>query len=182
MTMRTELKWLLGIAIAILVILAAGLLWLRSAGGFSARAKPTMMEAMMARMARALALPSGVNQARDPVAPTATNLEMASKHFAAHCAICHNNNGDGRTEIGRNLYPKPPDMRGSGTQRKSDGALFYSIRNGIRLSGMPAWPDDSDEEIWALVTYIRHLPQQTAAERAAMKPYNPKSIFKEPIM
>ncbi len=182
MTIRTELKWLIALAVAILLVLVGGLVWLRSARGFSALARPTAMEAMMARMARALALPSGVNQARDPVPPTPMNLEMASEHFAAHCAICHNNNGDGLTDLGRDLYPKPPNLRGSNTQHKSDGALFYSIRNGIRMSGMPAWPDDSDQEIWALVTLIRHLPQQTAAERAAMKPYNPKTIFKEPIM
>ncbi len=175
-------RWAAGAAIALGALIVAGGLWLRSARGFSADAKPTALEAWLAGLARHLALPSGVNQARDPVPPTAANLEAASRHFAAHCALCHNNNGDGKTMLGRNLYPQPPDLRGAGTQHKSDGALFYSIRNGIRMSGMPAWPDDSPEEIWALVTLIRHLPQQTAAERAAMKPYNPKTIFKEPVM
>lgn len=57
--------------------------------------------------------------------------------------------------MGQSLYPKVPDLRGM-TQNRTNGALFYSIRNGIRMSGMPAWSNqDSDSEIWALVALIR---------------------------
>jgi hypothetical protein len=37
------------------------------------------------------------------------------------------------------MYPKPPDMRAAETQNKTDGELFYTIYNGIRLGGMPAF-------------------------------------------
>ncbi|HUX68527.1 MAG TPA: c-type cytochrome [Terriglobales bacterium] len=181
---RRRLGWLLALTLAILavVVVGAGLLWVKSAQGFSATAPPTAMEAMMADMARRMAMPSQAAAMRNPLPTTPANLTMASQHFAAHCALCHNNNGDGLTDLGRDLYPKPPDLRAPLTQDKSDGELFYTIRNGIRLSGMPAWPDDENDEIWMLVSLIRHLPQQTPAEVEAMKAYNPKSIFPEPIM
>ena len=81
--------------------------------------------------------------------------------------------------IGRGLYPKPPDMRQAATQNLTDGELYYIIENGIRLTGMPAFGEESagmnDEESWALVTFIRHLPRIRADEVAAMKNMNPKS-------
>jgi hypothetical protein len=57
--------------------------------------------------------------------------------------MCHANNGSGETEIGRNLYPKAPDMRQTKTQSLSDGELYYIIRNGVPMTGMPAWGDPS---------------------------------------
>ena len=67
-------------------------------------------------------------------------------HFADHCASCHGNDGRGNTEMGRNLYPKAPDMRQSGTQHLSDGELYWIIENGVRLTGMPAWGDGSGND------------------------------------
>jgi len=44
-------------------------------------------------------------------------------------------------------------MRLPATQNLSDGELYYTIQNGIRLTGMPAWgePGDNDEDTWRLV-------------------------------
>jgi len=55
---------------------------------------------------------------------------------------CHANDGGGDTLFGKGLYPKPPDMSTAETQNKSDGELYYTIENGIRLSGMPAFGEE----------------------------------------
>ena len=59
-------------------------------------------------------------------------------------------------------------MRQKETQNKSDGELYYTIENGIRLSGMPAFGEEhaeaGDMETWNLVLFIRHLPNQTAED------------------
>jgi mono/diheme cytochrome c family protein len=99
-------------------------------------------------------------------------------HYADHCAVCHANDGSGDTEMGRGLYPKPPDMRRDPTQRLSDGELFYIIENGVRFTGMPGWGTGTAEDeqaSWRLVRFIRHLPRLTAAEEERMKRLNPKS-------
>jgi hypothetical protein len=105
---------------------------------------------------------------------TAEMLAQARNHWADHA-----NNGSGETEIGRNLYPKAPDMRLPETQSLSDGELYYIIRNGIRMTGMPAWgkagDGDFDHETWMLVSFIRHLPHLTVEEEKAMEEFNPKS-------
>ena len=161
---------------AVLALLAVGgWLYMRMAmHGFSARAEPSNMEAMMAGYARATAMPSSAKNMKNPVALTPAVQQEALAHFADHCAVCHGNNGDGQTMFGKGMYPKPPDLRGE-TQTMSDGEIFYDIENGIRMSGMPAFGgEDSAEATWKLVHFIRHLPKLTTAEEAQMEALNPK--------
>jgi len=166
------------VVVVVLVLIGAGFWWIQSARGFSARQEPTRMEAVVARNMRRLAIPSAAKNLQNPMPLTDELLRDARHHFADHCAVCHANDGSGKTEVGQNLYPKAPDMRQTGTQSLTDGELYFIIHNGIRLSGMPAWgpPDpDQDEDSWKLVLFIRHLPTMTAEEIKAMERLNPKS-------
>src|SRR5712692_7683436 len=143
--------------------------------GFSVRDQPSALETYVARTARRLAVPSGAKSEKNPFTASPELMAEARAHFADHCAICHANNGNGNTEIGRNLYPKAPDMRLAQTQNLTDGELYYTIRNGIRLTGMPAWgTEEKDDDTWKLVLFIRHLPQLTPAEEREMEALNPK--------
>ena len=144
--------------------------------GLSSRAKPTALETMMAREVRHMAIPASARSIQNPVAETPENLRDARLHFADHCAICHANDGSGDTLVGRNLYPKPPDLRREETQKLADGELFWIIENGVRFTGMPAFggAHGSDQDSWKLVRLIRHLPQLTEEERMEMERYNPK--------
>ena len=159
------------------VAVAAAIALLARAEGFSARAEPTMAERVIARAARRFALPRGAREARNPLPFTPEAWSEARAHFADHCAICHGNDGRGNTEIGRNLYPKAPDMQLSDTQRLSDGELYWIIENGVRLTGMPAWGDGTadDGDSWKLVHFIRHLSELSAAQLKDMEALNPRS-------
>ncbi len=146
--------------------------------GFSARDEPTALEAFFARRVRHLAVPRDAREMTNPVKLNEDVLSEARAHFADHCASCHGNNGRGQTTIGQNLYPRAPDMASPKTQSLSDGELFYIIKHGIRLTGMPAWGEDTpedDRESWKLVHFIRHLPAITPEEIEEMKELNPKT-------
>src|SRR6267142_3432927 len=146
--------------------------------GLSARAKPSALEAIVARKARHMAIPSNARLAQNPLLASAEDLRDARLHFADHCAICHGNDGGGQTMIGNGLYPKPPDLRLQTTQNLSDGELFWIIENGVRFMGMPAFSNGGEhggmQDSWKLVHFIRHLPYLTTAERIEMERYNPK--------
>ncbi|MBI2681796.1 MAG: c-type cytochrome [Acidobacteriales bacterium] len=149
-----------------------------AASGFSAKAEPTAIEKFVARSARRLAAPSSLKSRQNPMPNNDEVLSDARAHWADHCASCHANNGSGDTEMGRNMYPRAPDMRKSDTQDLSDGELFFIIENGIRLTGMPAWgagTAKSEEDSWKLVRFIRHLPQLSDDEEQEMKKMNPKT-------
>jgi mono/diheme cytochrome c family protein len=161
---------LLGVAVAI----AASFLH----DGLSARARPNRLEIRVARNVRHLVIPASAQATQNPVLASAEDLRDARLHFADHCAICHANDGGGKTMIGEGLYPKPPDLRLPQTQNLSDGELFWIIENGIRFTGMPAFSNGGEhggtQDSWKLVHFIRHLPHLTAAERIEMERYNPK--------
>jgi mono/diheme cytochrome c family protein len=146
--------------------------------GISARDEPTTAEACVARAIRHLAIPREARAAKNPVPLAPEVLARARVHFADHCATCHGNDGRGETTIGRNLYPKAPDMTKSETQELSDGEILSIIENGVRLTGMPAWGAAESHDLtesWELVHFIRHLPKITPEELREMESENPKS-------
>ena len=134
----------------------------------------------MAPRLRNLAIPSAARQAKNPIPDNPEALKEAMEHFADHCATCHGNDGGGNTQFGKGLYPKPPDMRLSDTQKLSDGELYYIIENGVRFTGMPAFgdaDDTQDEDTWKLVLFIRHVPNLTPEQVQHIDNLMPKSAM-----
>ena len=96
-------------------------------------------------------------------------MKEAREHFIARCAICHGNDGRGRTQVGRNLYPRVPDLLSPQTQNLTDGEIHYIIENGVQLTGMPAWRhphQETEDDSWKLVLFIRNLRPLTPAEQS----------------
>ena len=146
--------------------------------GFSAKTEPHAIEVFLARQIRHLAIPIEKRNAQNPIPLSPDVIQESLAHFADHCAICHANNGSGQTPIGKNAYPKAPDLRLADTQSMSDGEIFRVIHNGIRFTAMAAWGEgdlDKDLGSWKLVHFIRHLPQLTPEELDQMKALNPKT-------
>ena len=174
--MRRKIAITLVLALLAAVAGIAAEAWVMMRRGISAREEPSFLESYMARAARRMAMPRAARDQRNPFSATPEILIEARNHFADHCATCHGNDGAGRTEIGQNLYPKPPDMRLTLTQNLTDGELYSIIHNGIRLTGMPAWGEATeDEDSWKLVLFIRHLVKMSPDEMKEMGRFNPKS-------
>ena len=148
------------------VLLGAAMVFLSR--GFSAREKPGALETFVARRVRHLATPRWAVTTPNPVEESPLTLAEARDHFADHCALCHANDGSGRTTINDGLYPPAPDLRMEDTQELTDGEIFYIIKNGIRFTGMPGWGGEDDEN-WKLVLFIRHLPKLSEEEFKLMK-------------
>jgi cytochrome c len=146
--------------------------------GFSAKTEPHAIEVFLARQIRHLAIPIEKRNAQNPIPLSPGVIQESLAHFADHCAICHANNGSGQTPIGKNAYPKAPDLRLTDTQSMLDGEIFWVIHNGIRFTAMAAWGEGDpaqDMGSWKLVHFIRHLPQLTPEELDQMKALNPKT-------
>lgn len=156
--------------VAALAALSGLAVWYLRSHGFSAREKPNRVEAFLATKVRSLAVSPAVRDRKNPVEPTELAIAEARDHFADHCAVCHGNDGSGRTMLGGNMYPPAPDMREE-TQKLSDGEIFSIIQNGIRFTGMPGFGGE-DEENWKLVLFIRHLPKLTSKELELMREVN----------
>ena len=165
--------------ICFLVLLASGACygaWMIHRG-FTTRTPPGAIETFLATSMRNAGFPSRYKSMPNPVAVTPDVLRGGMEHWADHCSPCHANNGSGDTMYGKTMYPRPPDMRRKETQDMSDGELYYTIQNGIMLSGMPAFGTQGDDDLdsWKLVAFIRHLPTLSQSEEVEMDKMNPKS-------
>ena len=154
------------IAIAALIVLAViyGFVVIRR--GFRATDEPTAPERLVARTVRNISIPASAKAAKSPIEVTGSDLSEARENFNARCSGCHAIDGSGISQMGRNLYPKPPDLRSAQTQSLTDGEIEYIIENGVRLSGMPAWNQLPQIEIWKLVAYVRQLAKPAPTELA----------------
>jgi mono/diheme cytochrome c family protein len=169
---------LLGIVILLVVALAAGVFVYARSTGLRARSQPGTLETVVARAVRAAAIPPDDRQRRNPVPASAEAVTHGMEHFADHCATCHANDGSGKTDFGRGLFPRPPDLRAAATQGLTDGELCYIIENGVRFTGMPAFGSTDAAgapDTWHLVHFIRELPRLTPEQIKQMEALNPKA-------
>jgi mono/diheme cytochrome c family protein len=84
--------------------------------------------------------------------------------FREKCVQCHGGPGVTQAEIGRSMQPLPGPLVDASARWKP-AELYWITRNGIKMSGMPAWQHRlADEDLWALVAFMQRLPRLTAAE------------------
>lgn len=163
--MRKWRAYLLAVVLIVIAVFVFFALLLRR--GFRATNEPSYLERTVARKLRDLSIPSHSRREVNPLKESAENLQQGRELFLAKCASCHGIDGTGRTTMGRNLYPKTPDLLSANTQKLTDGEIHYIIENGVQLTGMPAWggPNLQPDDIWRLVMFIRNMRPLTAAER-----------------
>jgi len=95
-----------------------------------------------------------------------TALVKGAGNYAAMCAQCHLAPGKAETELSRGLYPSPPNLSKVIVQPSE---AFWTIKHGIKASGMPAWGKSmADEDIWILVAFLRKLPKLNEIQYSAM--------------
>ena len=89
------------------------------------------------------------------------------EHYAAHCAVCHGAPGVPKGDIARGLYPPPPDLA-KAAPLYAPAELFWILKHGVKMTGMPAWNDHSDDELWATVGFLEKLPGMSEEDYAKL--------------
>lgn len=91
-------------------------------------------------------------------------LEMGQKRFQETCRLCHGAPGFPREGFADGLYPNPPYLGSKDIQSMDDKGIFWVIKNGIKMTGMPAFGVRyKDEELWGVVRIMRTLSSSTAS-------------------
>jgi len=85
-------------------------------------------------------------------------ITRATANYAAMCAQCHLAPGVESSELFEGLYPQPPVFNKLENIARQPNEIFWIIKNGLKMTGMPAWGIyNSDEQIWDLVALISSL-------------------------
>lgn len=144
---------------AVSAVVIVGALLAISQLSLSALPEPSRMENYLATRARHLLVCRGSREAIPPAPGTlSSSIEEGDKLYGTDCAACHGLDGHKPTDAGRWMYPRAADLTSREVQQYSDLELFWIVRNGIRLSGMPAFGNvETDKHIWNLVHYVRTL-------------------------
>ena len=84
-----------------------------------------------------------------------------ARAFDAMCTGCHGAPGREPFLGAGDMNPPPPDLALIAPAR-SPQELFWVIKNGLRMTGMPAWgPTHGDDQLWDLVAFMKRLAELT---------------------
>ncbi len=111
-----------------------------------------------------------------PMQPTPENLAAGAGVYRDHCAFCHGLPNK-PSPYAPHMYPPAPQLwksHGHGVVGVSDdpaGETFWKVKNGVRLTGMPAYADLlSQEQMWQVTLLLKSadqpISQQVQAEFA----------------
>jgi mono/diheme cytochrome c family protein len=90
----------------------------------------------------------------------AATVQAGAKAFATlGCVNCHGAPGVKWQKFSEGLHPDPPDLKDVAGEL-SPGQLFWVIKNGINMTGMPSFEQAgaNDEDIWSIVAFVKKLP------------------------
>jgi mono/diheme cytochrome c family protein len=161
-------EWMILLSVVgtiVVVVLVAIAVAATGAITVGADVRPGLMERTLAPWARDRSVERHSQRAVNPFAGDAQAIAAGMDHYRENCLICHGAPGLPATEVSQGLNPPPPSL-GSEENDTPDGELFWVAKHGIRFTSMPAFgPTHTDEEIWKIVAFLRHLPQLTAEEK-----------------
>ncbi len=154
------MRSLLLVVIIVCVLLAAGIVYLFSGYYNIAAAKPhlkTTVWVIDTVRERSIEFHSKGIKPRDLKDPKL--LKVGIEHYHEMCRLCHGAPGDEKEEFAKGLYPKPPNLASREIQDMTDAETFWVLKNGIKMTGMPAFGlTHDDDELWGIAGFWRRLP------------------------
>jgi mono/diheme cytochrome c family protein len=98
---------------------------------------------------------------KNPIKDNPAAVADGKEAFTHYCVACHGLDGQNTgVPFADRMSPPVPSLAAKEVQAYTDGQLKWIIDYGIWPSGMPGSKTMlSDDEIWSIVLYLRHLPQ-----------------------
>ena len=151
-------KFLLGVIVTLLVLILGGL-GLAMLGFLPTRANvaPPNLETRIAMGAVDASMERHAPHLTNPVQPNDQNFEDGMKLYTMHCAVCHGGLDRKPSSLSTSFYPPAPNLI-SHPPDDPEWHVFYTIRTGIRYTGMPSWEKTlSEQDMWKITTFISHM-------------------------
>ena len=169
-----DMRFVLGLAVGVVLVLAAQLLFL-ILGGMPAAAldaKPLPLERFLTSRALEAALEKE-EKTPAPIAADEPNLLAGAKVYREHCRICHGDPGAPRSPpLGAGMFPRPPRLltKDEGVTDDPVGETHWVVKHGIRNTGMPSFEGTlSDTAMWRVSLFLQRADQLPPAVQAALR-------------
>ena len=91
--------------------------------------------------------------------------DVGFPHFNEMCRQCHGAPGYPPDEFAEGLYPRPPSLASRDVQQElSASELFWIVKHGIKMTGMPGFgKTHTDDQIWGIIAIVKKLPEMNHA-------------------
>lgn len=163
------MKFLLGFISALIVAALVAVIWIYSGWDNVSALKPhskfvtwaasTTMQRSVRIRAAAITAPANLT----------ARASGGFSDFDEMCVQCHSAPGMERGEVGKGLNPQPPVLTDT-ARRWSPSELFWIVKNGVRMTGMPAFgPTHADERIWTIVAFVQQLSSISPEQYKSMR-------------
>ena len=99
-----------------------------------------------------------------------TNLLAGAQVYRANCAVCHGLSDAPESAITKGMFPKPPQLlKGKGVTDDPAGETYWKVKNGIRLTGMPAYGSSlTDTQLWQVSMLLAKADKLTPAVKKVL--------------
>ena len=113
-----------------------------------------LLETGMRRSVRTRAASIAVPDLRQP-----GQVERGLGLYRQHCVQCHGAPGLAPEPFALGMTPAPANL--AHTARDWPAAdLFWAVKEGIKMTGMPAWKYRmAEDDLWAVVAFLQELPR-----------------------
>jgi mono/diheme cytochrome c family protein len=151
-------KFILGVIVTLLILILGGLgAAMLGLIPTYANVAPPRWEHHLANTAVDASMERHAPHINNPIPPSDQNYEDAMKLYSMNCAVCHGDLDRKPASLSKSFYPPAPNL----VSRPPDDPewhIFYTIRTGVRYTGMPAWDKTlSEQDMWKITSLLSHM-------------------------
>ncbi|HTW31090.1 MAG TPA: c-type cytochrome [Candidatus Sulfotelmatobacter sp.] len=151
-------KFSVGVVVT-LVVLVLAVFGFAMLGLFptAANVAPSGFERHFAMSAVDASMERHAPRATNPLTSTDQNLEDGMKLYTMNCSQCHGTLDRKPSPLADSFYPPAPNLI-SDPPDDPEWHIFYTIRTGVRYSGMPAWDKAlAEPDMWKITMFLSHM-------------------------
>ena len=151
-------KFVLGVIITFLILILCGL-GFAMLGFFPtpANVAPPRWERRLANTAVDASMERHAPRDTSPLTPSDQNLEDGMKLYTMNCALCHGGLDRKPAPLAKSFYPPAPNLV-SDPPDDPEWHIFYTIRTGVRYTGMPSWEKTlNEQDMWKITSLLSHM-------------------------
>jgi mono/diheme cytochrome c family protein len=163
--------FVIGILIGVVLVAAGAWLYFTTGWAPVAVADPPMLfEKKLAHSALNARIGKDPHTDPAPVPLSEATYLAGADVYKQNCAVCHGLPGEAQSAIGKGMFPKPPELfHGTGVTDDPAWETYWKAKNGIRLTGMPAFKASLDDtQIWQVSLLVANADKISAAVKATL--------------
>lgn len=99
---------------------------------------------------------------------TPAMITAGASAYKSMCQHCHAGPGVDREKWADGMRPRPPHLAEAAAEWEPS-EVYWIVRHGIKMSGMPAFGPSHDEStLWGIAAFVKELPAMTPERYASL--------------